>query len=58
MVKARQIGGHSLADCQRMHEILDGHKHLPKPVTIKENGVKITICPPARASGIWAKLKY
>lgn len=51
---AREVGGgHSALDCQAMHRMLEEYAILGKPRVEVRNGVKVTICPPALARGVF-----
>lgn len=53
-VARRVPGHHSLGDCQHMYEMLYEYAHLGKPRILTEKGVRIMLCPPAPARGIFA----
>ncbi len=46
-----------LEDAQTMHAMLTEYAVLGKPVVVIENGIKVTMCPPAYARGVWPSQK-
>jgi len=46
---------HSIEECAEMRYTLIGYSKLPKPVVVIENGVRVTKCPPAYASGVFSQ---
>jgi hypothetical protein len=42
----------SIVECMEMAQMLISYKKLGKTTSIKEGGIKITICPPAFCRGV------